>query len=245
LPTPAKNKMVGVENMLSGVKEIRPFTAPAPCTRTGLIKVRYGENQTAIFNSKCQKLILLEVIKRRCGCGNIQGGIDLITWKGELQNISQSDHIYADDCLKERESYVLVKVIDDESQPNPQYISLLQNLDKLNPDLAMKLHDLSKPQAREIRAKWASLGKKGIEINGSPPISESPTPTTPKKGLNSILESTGKRGGSKFVDLIAAAVKNKELLTAENSTEEDTRPLRKSSGKKSASSSGRRRVRIS
>ena len=40
--------------------------------RTALLNV-FLENQTAIFNSKCQKLILLEVIKRRCGCGSIQG----------------------------------------------------------------------------------------------------------------------------------------------------------------------------
>ena len=42
----------------------------------------------------------------------LTGGIDLITWQGELQNILQSDHIYANDCLRERETYVLVKVVD-------------------------------------------------------------------------------------------------------------------------------------
>lgn len=37
--------------------------------------------------------------------------LDLITWRGDLQNLSQNTHVYANDFLKERETYVLLRVV--------------------------------------------------------------------------------------------------------------------------------------
>ena len=34
--------MVGIDGLSLSIADSRPFTAPAPCTKTGLIKVRYG-----------------------------------------------------------------------------------------------------------------------------------------------------------------------------------------------------------
>lgn len=97
------------------------------------------------------------------------------------------------------------------------------------------LNDLSKPQhSREIRAKWASLGRKGAEASTASHTSH----TSNSKGLNTILESSSRRGGSRFVELIATAVKNKDLL--DNSDEEpieEERSSRKGSGRKSSASS--------
>lgn len=59
---------------------------------------------------------------------------------------------------------------------------------------------MSKPGAKLLRAKWNSLGKKGLEASGN---------HNSDKGLNNILQSD-KHGGSKFLNLVAAAVKQQK-----------------------------------
>lgn len=88
-------------------------------------------------------------------------------------------------------------------------------------NVVVKIHDLSKPGARYIRAKWAAAGKKGLEISGT--LTPKSGEDLSSKGLNSIIESSsnGRRhNGDKIVQVIAEALKKKEKENIDMDEEE-------------------------
>ncbi|XP_050411194.1 uncharacterized protein CXorf65 homolog [Patella vulgata] len=111
------------------------------------IKVKYGDNEEAIFNPWCSTYTLLEWIRKRCKCGH-DITIDLIDLEGHVRNLSTGIEEYANDLLHGRETYILIRVErESESGPN-RYISLLNNLEQTNPELMVKLNNLSRPTTR-------------------------------------------------------------------------------------------------
>ncbi|XP_067930594.1 uncharacterized protein [Watersipora subatra] len=144
-----------------GVAKLHP-RPESSSNQPGLIFVRYGANRTMILNSFCKTLHLLNFMRRISGCRPLDN-IDLVCWKtGELLQISQLAADYAYRTLKDREMYLLIKITKMTSDVGRlfQYKSLLDNLDRHNPELAMKLEELSKPgKSHCLKNKW----RKGIE----------------------------------------------------------------------------------
>jgi len=72
------------------------------------------------------------------------GQIDLLSEDGEFARISQRPYARANLTLEGRQTYVLIKVMD---ARKPKYISLLNNLEQVNPGLAERLENLSSHDA--------------------------------------------------------------------------------------------------
>ncbi|KAK7483711.1 hypothetical protein BaRGS_00025032 [Batillaria attramentaria] len=116
-------------------------------TPQSFIIVKYGDNQEAIFNPWCTTHTLLEWIRRKCHCDE-DIILDLVDLEGQVKNLSSSSEEYASDFVTARETYILIKVDKQgENEPN-RYVSLLNNLDELNPDLMVKLNNMSRPTTR-------------------------------------------------------------------------------------------------
>lgn len=86
--------------------------------------------------------------------------------------------------------------------------------------ISAKLREQSKPQPRDIKAKWSNLTKKGLET------SESDNPRANVK--SAIISSlTRKPTGSKFADVIVSAMKNKDVLKLNTDPETASAKLKK------------------
>ncbi|KAI8898129.1 hypothetical protein BC833DRAFT_620582 [Globomyces pollinis-pini] len=91
------------------------------------ITVKYGAEEEKIFNPNCLSAVLLNHIKHTCGFENEI--LDLASETGEVMDLAK----YAKKFLESRSSYILVKIIGDETEESsPTYIPLLDNaLDKI------------------------------------------------------------------------------------------------------------------
>ncbi|XP_054760461.2 uncharacterized protein CXorf65 homolog [Lytechinus pictus] len=90
------------------------------------ITVKYGEKEEALFNPNCKTMLLLEDIKRRCKC-SMGVEVDLSDQEGNIKHLSESPQRYANEVLKERESFVLIKVEKNDVSSKPHYIPLLND----------------------------------------------------------------------------------------------------------------------
>ncbi|KAM5193300.1 uncharacterized protein C22orf15 homolog [Mantella aurantiaca] len=138
------------------------------------ITVKYGADHQIILNPNCKFVNLTEVLREKCQCGS-EVAIDLLDESGTLLNLSELEgsQEVATNHLKERQCYILVKIIREGTEP-VRYESMLDNLWKRHPELAERLQKLSNPQARDKLRN--SVGKK------SRPSKETPftTPTKPR-----------------------------------------------------------------
>ncbi|XP_064613039.1 uncharacterized protein C22orf15-like [Liolophura sinensis] len=117
------------------------------------IVVRYGDNQEALFNPWCTSTTLIEWIRKKCDCAD-NDVIDLLDLDGQVKFLSAKEKEYACDVVDGRQTYILIRIEKQGENEPSKYISLLNNLDKLNPDLMVKLNDLSKPsKGRKDRRK--------------------------------------------------------------------------------------------
>merc|ERR1712228_353143 len=99
----------------------------------------------------------------KCFC---QDGIilDLVDEQGNVSNISDKDNLgeYASQFLEGRRNYVLIRVTKSANvdiTPN-KYESLLQNIEKLYPDLAERLERMSRPAQLSPKAGSKQAGSK-------------------------------------------------------------------------------------
>ncbi|XP_076434852.1 uncharacterized protein CXorf65 homolog [Babylonia areolata] len=111
------------------------------------IIVKYGDNQEAIFNPWCSSHTLLEWIRRKCQCDE-DIILDLVDLEGQVRNLPSSTEEYASDYVTGRETYILIRVDKQDDSGRNRYVSLLNNLDEINPDLMVKLNNLSRPSTR-------------------------------------------------------------------------------------------------
>ncbi|XP_035691127.1 uncharacterized protein LOC118426019 [Branchiostoma floridae] len=128
------------------------------------ITVKYGDNQTEIFNPHCKSQLLLKCIKQKCRCELLDHDavIDLADDQGNVKNLSESQTIstYANDVLEPRGVYFLIKVIKSEVENEPtRYEPIISNTEKNCPGLSDRLNRSTKSQAGN-RKGWANLKKR-------------------------------------------------------------------------------------
>ncbi|XP_017669525.1 PREDICTED: uncharacterized protein C22orf15 homolog isoform X2 [Lepidothrix coronata] len=126
------------------------------------ITVRYGANCQVMVNLQCSVLILTTHLKRKCQC-RPEDCIDLLDETGTLMNLSKVENPaseYSSKYLREREHYILIRVIRDKNSEATSYESLLEDLEKHYPDLTDRLQQLSaKTQRRDQWRKGTSQRK--------------------------------------------------------------------------------------
>ncbi|KYO31605.1 uncharacterized protein C22orf15 homolog [Alligator mississippiensis] len=118
--------------------------------------VRYGADCQAIFNLHCRILNLTAHLKRKCQC-RPEDCIDLLDEAGILMNLSEVENPaseLASKYLRERQCYILIRVIRGDHSEPIYYESLLENLGKYHPELPERLHKLSvNPQLKDSGRK--------------------------------------------------------------------------------------------
>ncbi|KAJ3307099.1 hypothetical protein HDV03_002610 [Kappamyces sp. JEL0829] len=71
---------------------------------------------------------MLSHIRKTCGFENVAENLDLASESGEVMDLASKGKEYARKYLEPRTSYILVKVIGDESEDSsPTYVPLLDN----------------------------------------------------------------------------------------------------------------------
>ncbi|XP_009685669.1 uncharacterized protein C22orf15 homolog [Struthio camelus] len=142
-----------------------------------------------MVNLQCRILILIAHLKRKCQC-RPEDNIDLLDESGVLMNLSKVENPaseFASRYLQERQRYILIRVIREESTEATCYESLLENLGKHYPDLPDQLQKLSaNPQLRDqwrrgppqkraqsltrtpARRRPTPQSKKSLELKGTP-----------------------------------------------------------------------------
>ncbi|XP_073415305.1 uncharacterized protein C22orf15 homolog isoform X1 [Dendrobates tinctorius] len=138
------------------------------------ITVKFGADHQILLNPNCKSINLTESLRERCQCGP-EVAIDLLDESGNLINLSdfEGSQDNATNYLKERQTYILVKIIRGEGSEPARYESLLENLWKRYPELAERLQKLSNPHARD---KLRNSVHKKIRTSKETPFS-SPTKT--------------------------------------------------------------------
>ncbi|XP_044145731.1 uncharacterized protein C22orf15 homolog [Bufo gargarizans] len=136
------------------------------------ITVKFGADDQILLNPNCKVVNLAESLRDKCQCGP-EVSIDLLDETGNLINLSdlEGSQDIATNYLKERQSYILVKIIRGEGSEVARYESLLQNLWKRHPELAERLQKLSNPHVRD---KWRNSVPKKVRTPKETPFS-SPT----------------------------------------------------------------------
>ncbi|XP_076442906.1 uncharacterized protein CXorf65 homolog [Babylonia areolata] len=117
------------------------------------VTVRYGENQTKIFNADCKNEILLENIKMQCDCPHNEA-VEVSDEHGVVKNLRNFPTEYGSDFLKGRETLVLLTV--QNGADKPVFTPLLASLrndpdfnDTLNREMELDLeadHNVSSPR---------------------------------------------------------------------------------------------------
>lgn len=185
---------------------------PKSASDANFIRIKFGENREAILNTSCRCRHLVESVKKACGCED-SDEIELVGSEGEFLGLSDPDkeRNYANDYVHSRAVYYAVLVKIDPTKPTTQYVPLLKDLESVNPDLALKLHDLSNPNAKMLRQTWRAIGKKGAEVQrqreGAAAESQ-PLAGRRSGGTLKALLSKAPTGGEKknsFIRLMAAA----------------------------------------
>uniref|UniRef100_A0A7S0LJW8 Uncharacterized protein n=1 Tax=Coccolithus braarudii TaxID=221442 RepID=A0A7S0LJW8_9EUKA len=97
--------------------------APQP-TETGpfWFTVRYGVDQTQLFNMDCWAVVLCDHIKLKCGYSDIPEQVDLLKEDNSLVGLSKVGKSYASAVLTSKAKYCLCKLVqpEDGSNPTPQ-----------------------------------------------------------------------------------------------------------------------------
>ncbi|KXJ24978.1 uncharacterized protein CXorf65 homolog isoform X1 [Exaiptasia diaphana] len=130
------------------------------------ITVRYGDGEQTLFNPQCKISALLEDIKRRCKCTK-DALVDLSDESGNLKFLVDHPLSYASEILKERESFVLIRIEKKSEDEGSSYTPLLNDISTIT---AAFLERLSKCESDATTAKQSAAK------------TTSPTTTPNKKG---------------------------------------------------------------
>ncbi|XP_066545781.1 uncharacterized protein C22orf15 isoform X2 [Amia ocellicauda] len=129
------------------------------------ITVCFGDDQKELFNPNCRIINLIHSLRERCNL-ECEECVDLVDESGELVNFSerQSSQEYASSFLKERHSYILIKVTKGEGSEGNKYESLLLNLGKSYPEVADLLKKLSNPRRDQDKKSSSMRGRLQKEL---------------------------------------------------------------------------------
>jgi hypothetical protein len=108
--------------------------------------VKFGDDEKALFNPDCAVQLLIDDIKKRCGCPK-QVVIDLIDEHGDLVHISEHSTENGTPLFTNRGNYILLEVKKKDSE-HIKYIPLLSGIAETYPEMLARLDALSNPNAR-------------------------------------------------------------------------------------------------
>ncbi|XP_032229648.1 uncharacterized protein CXorf65 homolog [Nematostella vectensis] len=113
------------------------------------ITVRYGDGEESLFNPHCRINSLLEDIRKRCKCTK-DAHVDLSDERGNLKYLVEHPTSYASDLLKERESFVLIRIEKKPEDEGDMYTPLLNDIDVITESF---LERLSKCESETASSK--------------------------------------------------------------------------------------------
>ncbi|XP_071958315.1 uncharacterized protein CXorf65 homolog [Antedon mediterranea] len=142
------------------------------------ITVRYGEREEALFNPNCKTMLLLENIRHRCRLSE-DVEVDLADPEGNVKHLIEASLRYANEVLKERETFVLIKVEKDDESRKPSYIPLLNDQEQIDAAFLARLS--TREQSSSGSAKGSRKRRDANKSNTSKRPPKSTTPTG-KKG---------------------------------------------------------------
>ncbi|XP_027747828.1 uncharacterized protein C22orf15 homolog isoform X3 [Empidonax traillii] len=122
-----------------------------------------------MVNLQCCVLVLTTHLKRKCQC-RPEDCIDLLDETGTLMNLSKVENPaseYTSKYLREREHYILIRVIRDKNSEATSYESLLEDLGKHYPDLTDRLQQLSAKTQRRDQWRKGSLQRRAQPHTGT------------------------------------------------------------------------------
>ncbi|XP_048838742.1 uncharacterized protein C22orf15 [Brienomyrus brachyistius] len=131
------------------------------------VTVQFGENQQEIFNPDCRIIHFIHCLKERCNV-DPEERVDLLDTAGELVSLSGRERSAepASTLLKDRHSYVLVRVIPMEGTEGNRSESLLCDVGKSHPALAELLKRLANPHKE--RDKRGLGSRKSRQLRDTP-----------------------------------------------------------------------------
>ena len=99
------------------------------------VTVKYGgkwkitvAEEEKIVNPNCLCAVLLNHIRKTCGYENIPENLDLALESGEVMDLASKPKEYAKKFLEPRNTYILVKVVGEETDDStPTYLPLLDS----------------------------------------------------------------------------------------------------------------------
>ncbi|XP_031557273.1 uncharacterized protein LOC116293916 [Actinia tenebrosa] len=107
------------------------------------LKKDVHDSEQALFNPNCITKNLLEDIKRRCQCDK-DVTVDLSDELGNVQNLIEHGRKYANDVLKPRGTFVLIRVEKKEGSESPLYTPMLNNIEVVTSSFRERL---SRPES--------------------------------------------------------------------------------------------------
>ncbi|XP_025026536.1 uncharacterized protein CXorf65 homolog isoform X1 [Python bivittatus] len=157
------------------------------------ITVLHGENKADLFNIHCKIQILLDGIKHHCGCED-KDEIELADESGQVKNLLQNKHHYANELLGERETYVLLSVTSGERPSEIEFRPLLKDEHIINPKFLAKLGSCQDRKGPSPRMRSRRIHRKStLDIptaeglrNSSPHGSRARTPNASPKQSKKI-----------------------------------------------------------
>ncbi|XP_031568799.1 uncharacterized protein LOC116303408 isoform X2 [Actinia tenebrosa] len=133
------------------------------------ITVKFGDCEEALFNANCQIIHLLEDIKRRCRCTQ-EDLVDLSDIHGSVRCLIDNQKSNASDFLKERETFILVKVEKLEGNDRPTYTPLLKDKDYITGDFLESLSRIPSLGSLELNGRQSKHGRQGSKNKMSRPL---------------------------------------------------------------------------
>ena len=95
--------------------------APAPPAGPFWFTVRYGADQTQLFNMDCWAAVLVDHMKQRCGYGHLPEGVDLLKEDNTCVNLSEVGVASATAVLTPKATYYLCRLVAaDGAKPAPE-----------------------------------------------------------------------------------------------------------------------------
>ncbi|XP_010003146.1 PREDICTED: uncharacterized protein C22orf15 homolog [Chaetura pelagica] len=153
--------------------------APPPCDQDKFVEgdQQRPDNRQELVNLQCRVLILMAHLKMKCQCRPADC-IKILDERGALVNLSKVENPaseFSSKYLRERESYILLRVLQGESPEATCYESLLDNLGKHYPDLAGRLQQLSANTPTRDQQRTGPLQRRAQPLTGTParPTSQS------------------------------------------------------------------------
>ncbi|KAJ8263304.1 hypothetical protein COCON_G00157610 [Conger conger] len=153
------------------------------------VTVQFGEGHSEIFNTNCRVINFIHCLKERCSL-DTEECVDLVDKTGELVNLSDREQSAerANYLMRDRHTYILIRVIRGDGTEGHKYEPLLRDLGKNYPELADLLKKLSNPHKEKDKKNPSRRGlpQRDTPTNHTP---RSKRATSPRKSSTVTLRN--------------------------------------------------------